>query len=171
LKLAYVDICGFRGYRHAVRLEFADAFTIIDGRNGVGKSTIFDAVEFALTGELSKYNDAKAAGETVADYIWWTGSGEQPADRYVEVGFRDAGGIFAIKRTQFGRPTSDILKTLTEKLSETGLSPSAPLKQLCSTSIIRDEHIAELSLDLKEADRYALVRDALGANDAETWIS
>src|SRR6202011_6216153 len=49
--------------------------------------------------------------------------------------------------------------------------PSAPLKQLCATSIIRDEHIAELSLDLKEADRYALVRDALGANDAEIWIS
>jgi chromosome segregation protein len=171
LKLAYVDICGFRGYRHAVRLEFADAFTIIDGRNGVGKSTIFDAVEFALTGELSKYRDAKAAGETVADYVWWTGSGEQPADRYVEVGFKDANGIFAIKRTQFNGPSSDILQALTAKLSEFGLSPSAPLKQLCSASIIRDEHIAELSLDLKEADRYALVRDALGANDAEKWIS
>ena len=44
MRLAYVDLCGFRGYRQAVRLDFAEAFTIIDGRNGVGKSTIFDAV-------------------------------------------------------------------------------------------------------------------------------
>ena len=134
MKLAYVDICGFRGYRQAVRLEFGDSFTIIDGRNGVGKSTIFDAVEFALTGDLSKYRDAKSAGETVADYIWWTGSGEQPSDRYVEVGFKDANGTFPIRRTQFNGPSIDILQALTEQLSEPGLSPSAPLKQLCATS-------------------------------------
>ena len=51
------------------------------------------------------------------------------------------------------------------------MAPSSPLKQLCLSSIIRDEHIAELSLDLKEADRYALLRDALGANDAGLWIT
>jgi chromosome segregation ATPase len=170
LKLAYVDLCGFRGYRQAVRLEFAESFTIIDGRNGVGKSTIFDAVEFVLTGELSKYRGAKAAGQTVADYIWWTGSGDQPLDRYVEVGFRDGDTMVAVRRTQFSGPSDEELLLLTEKLSDPTLSPSAPLRQLCSTSIIRDEHIAELSLDLKEADRYALVRDALGANDAEVWI-
>jgi chromosome segregation protein len=37
MRLASVDICGFRGYRKRLRLEFADRFTIIDGRNGVGK--------------------------------------------------------------------------------------------------------------------------------------
>ena len=66
MKLAYVDLCGFRGYRKPIRIEFADRFTIIDGRNGVGKSTIFDAIEFALTGTLSKYNGTKAAGQTVS---------------------------------------------------------------------------------------------------------
>ena len=48
MKLAYVDLCGFRGYRKRLRIDFAEDFTIIDGRNGVGKSTIFDAVEYAL---------------------------------------------------------------------------------------------------------------------------
>src|SRR3546814_7802671 len=88
MKLAYVDLCGFRGYRKRMRLDFAEDFTILDGRNGVGKSTIFDAVEFALTGHLSKYKDAKADGETVADYIWWAGNGPAPENRYVEAGFR-----------------------------------------------------------------------------------
>ena len=90
MKLDYLDLCGFRGYRNQVRIEFADRFTVIDGRNGVGKSTIFDAIEFALTGQLSKYQEAKASGESVADYIWWTGGDSPPMDRYVEIGFRNS---------------------------------------------------------------------------------
>jgi chromosome segregation protein len=50
MKLVHVEASGFRGYRKPVRIDFASGFTIVDGRNGVGKSTIFDAVEFALTG-------------------------------------------------------------------------------------------------------------------------
>jgi chromosome segregation protein len=170
VKLAHVDLCGFRGYQKRIRIEFAECFTIIDGRNGVGKSTIFDAIEFALTGTLSKYNEAKASGETVADYFWWTGDGKAPEDRYVEVGFRDESEELQIRRTQFGKTDDEKLVRITNKLCDPALAPHAPLKQLCSTSIIRDEHIASLSLDLKETERYALLRDALGANDADDWI-
>jgi chromosome segregation protein len=170
VKLAYVDLCGFRGYRKRIRIEFAERFTVIDGRNGVGKSTIFDAVEFALTGTLSKYNDAKAGGETVADYLWWTGEGSAPEDRYVDVGFHDGNEEMNIRRAQFEKPDFEKLTKITERLCDANLAPQSPLKQLCSSSIIRDEHIASLSLDLKEADRYALLRDALGANDADVWI-
>jgi chromosome segregation protein len=171
VKLAYVDLCGFRGYQKQIRIDFAKSFTIIDGRNGVGKSTIFDAIEFALIGTLSKYNEAKAAGETVADYLWWTGKGPVPQDRYVEIGFRDENEEeLQIRRTQFGKPDNAKLTKITDKLCDSNLAPQSPLRQLCSTSIIRDEHIASLSLDLKETERYALLRDALGANDADTWI-
>ena len=171
MKLSFVDLCGFRGYRKPIRIEFAEGFTIIDGRNGVGKSTIFDAVEFALTGTLSKYSDAKSGGESVADYLWWTGEGPLPTDRYVEVGFRDGDGEVSIRRTQFADPDASILENIAARLCDPRLAPAAPLSQLCATAIIRDEHITSLSLDLKEADRYALLRDALGANDADSWIA
>ncbi|MPR09749.1 AAA family ATPase [Microvirga tunisiensis] len=171
MRLAYVDVCGFRGYRKPVRIEFAESFTIIDGRNGVGKSTIFDAIEFALTGTLSKYKDAKASGQTVADYIWWTGKGPAPEDRYVDVGFDVGGKVASIRRTQFGEPDQQQLAIVSAQLCDSELAPPAPLEQLCSASIIRDEHIAGLSLDLKETERYALLRDALGANDADDWIA
>lgn len=171
MKLDYLDLCGFRGYRNQVRIEFADRFTVIDGRNGVGKSTIFDAIEFALTGQLSKYQEAKASGESVADYIWWTGGESPPMDRYVEVGFRSGDERVAIRRKQIGEPDTDVLHRVQTALCDPLLSPAAPLKQLCSASIIRDEHITNLSLDLKETDRYALLRDALGANDASDWTS
>ena len=54
MKLAFVDMCGFRGFRKRIRINFSKTFTVIDGRNGAGKSTIIDAVEFALTGTISK---------------------------------------------------------------------------------------------------------------------
>jgi chromosome segregation protein len=112
VKLSFVEMSGFRGFRRPVRVDFAQCFTIIDGRNGVGKSTLFDAVEFVLTGILSKYSDAKASGETVADYIWWTGDGPAPADRYVEVGFVDGNTEFTIRRGEFGEVNAPTLKAI-----------------------------------------------------------
>jgi chromosome segregation protein len=171
MKLAYIDMCGFRGYSKRIRIDFTDGFTIIDGRNGAGKSTIFDAVEFALTGTLGKYDDAKASGETVADYLWWTGEGPSPSDRYVEVGFRDGDTSISVRRGQIGEPEPSSLDELARHLCDARLAPSEPLSQLCQHAIVRDEYITRLSLDLKETDRYARLRSALGAIDAEVWIA
>jgi chromosome segregation protein len=133
--------------------------------------TIFDAVEFALTGTISKYGNVRAVGESVADYLWWTGADHAPNDHFVQVGFRDGSGHeISVRRARFADPDPHALAELSEKLCDPNLAPQSPLVQLCAASIIRDERIASLSLDLKESDRYALVRDALGANDADTWI-
>ena len=170
MRLTFVSVSGFRGYREPARLDFAPGFNIIDGRNGVGKSTIFDAVEYALTGDLSKYSGATASGQSVADYIWWIGEDDPPADRFVEVGFSGEQGDWVVRRTPLDSKTFSIPPGLTAALAHPDLAPDAPLKQLCATTIIRDEHIAGLSLDLKETERYALLRQAIGASDAETWI-
>jgi len=37
----------------------------------VGKSTIFDAVEYALTGTIDKYTVEKAAQESLSDYAFF----------------------------------------------------------------------------------------------------
>lgn len=169
MRLAYVHVCGFRGYQKPVRIDFSDGFTIIDGRNGVGKSTIFDAIEFALTGTISKYLDAKSGRESVSDYFWWTGEGDALAERFVEVGLRDEEGTVAIRRTPFDdeNPNMDLFL---DRLIDPAFAPKLPITQLCKSTIIRDEHIARMSLDLKESDRFALLREAIGAPDAEEWI-
>ena len=171
MKVLYVEASGFRGYRDPVRIEFAQGFTIIDGRNGVGKSTIFDAIEFALTGYLSKYQGATAAGQSVADYFWWVGEGDGPKERYVEVGFSGNAEKFIVRRTPLDASDFEVPPALVSALAHPELAPKAPLEQLCATAIIRDEHIASLSLDLKETERYALLRQAIGANDADSWIA
>lgn len=170
MKLTHLDLCGFRGFHKPLRIDFPDRFTIIDGRNGVGKSTIFDAVEFALTGTIAKYGGATAAGETIADYIWWIGEEKAPPDRYVEVGFRDGEDELVLRRTRLAGAEPSTLQAVLGRICDAATMPKSPLSQLCAASIIRDEHIAALSLDLKEADRYTLLRAAIGATDAEAWI-
>ena len=112
MRLTHVTVSGFRGYRDRVRINLAPGFTVIDGRNGVGKSTIFDAVEYALTGELTKYGEAKAAGQTVADYLRWRGAGSPPEERAVEVGFEHEGKAFTLKRTPIESPPARSLRPL-----------------------------------------------------------
>lgn len=171
MKLKYVEMSGFRGYRNRVKIDFGTNFTIIDGRNGVGKSTLFDAVEFALTGTISKYPLGKADKETVDDYVWWRGEEEGPEDRYVRVGFEHEESELVLTRTSLNTNAPENLLGLSKLLCDVESMPSEALKQLCSSSIIRDEHIAALSLDLKESERYDLLSSAIGVTGAEDWIN
>lgn len=160
MKLDFVEICGFRGFRETVRLNFGSGFTVIAGRNGVGKSTLCDAVEFALTGTIDKYAVEKAAQESLSDYLWWRGTGTA-SDHYVTASFkRENGESFAITRTR--KSGADKTPSQIESALCYSIKPDDAVRQLCRTSIIRDEWIAALSLDLSETERFELVRSALG---------
>jgi len=168
MRLAYINVCGFRGYRRPVRIDLGSAFTVIDGRNGVGKSTICDAVEFALTGTISKYPVSSAAGETVRDYLWWRGT-PRAEDYFVDVGFVSGDTTIAVIRRR-GEEGAQGLDQLRDLLCDAASQPERPLEQLCRSTIIRDELIAALSLDMKEGDRFQFLRDALGALNADEEI-
>ena len=161
MRLDFIEVCGFRGFRDLVRINFGRGFTVITGRNGVGKSTLCDAVEFAITGSISKYAVEKAAKESLSDYLWWRGEGV-PKAHYVTASFVDDDGKpFTIMRTRESgadRSADEIHAALCH-----GSAPDDALRQLTRTSIIRDEWIAALSLDLTETERFDLVRSALGA--------
>lgn len=161
MRLDFIEVCGFRGFRDLVRINFGRGFTVITGRNGVGKSTLCDAVEFAITGSIDKYAVEKAAKESLSDYLWWRGEGV-PEAHYVTVSFVDNNGKpFTITRTRESgsdRSADEIHAALCRVPA-----PDDALRQLTRTSIIRDEWIAALSLDLTETERFDLVRSALGA--------
>ena len=165
--LSHVALCGFRGFKSPIRIELSSAYTVIDGRNGAGKSTVCDAVEFALTGTISKYLDASSGRESVTDYIWWCGDSDEKVDRYVEVGFRSGSETYRIKRTPYG---PDGMDDVVGRLVDVDAAPTGAVKQVCNATIIRDEHIARLSLDLKDLERYSLLREAIGASDSDEWM-
>ena len=161
MRLDYVEVCGFRGFREKVRIDFGTGFTVLSGRNGVGKSSLCDAVEFAITGRIDKYRVETAAKERLEDYLWWRGEGAAAA-HYVTLAFtRDNGEPFVITRRRGSG--SDTPDDEIESALCSGPAPEDALTQLCKTSIIRDEWIAALSLDLSETQRFELVRSALGA--------
>lgn len=62
--LASVTVQGFRGIgpKVTVRLQPGPGLTVIAGRNGSGKSTLAEAIEIALTGRNSRWDNKKGKG-------------------------------------------------------------------------------------------------------------
>ena len=85
MKLEFVEIAGFRGFRDKTRFDLPPGFAVLCGRNGAGKSTVLDAIDFALTGTINKFSVRAARGGGLEDHIWWVGSGT-PEANYVSVG-------------------------------------------------------------------------------------
>lgn len=170
MKLTRIELAGFRGVRETVRISVPSGFLVLVGRNGSGKSTIVDAIEFVLSGKIREAVH-KEKGESYSDYIWWRGKGRSP-NHWVRLSFVDnSGHEFTIERDQSGiSPESEDHLT---RFFQQDIAPDSPISNMCRTSILRDEAITSLSIDLPEADRYRFVRDALGnvaATDLERRI-
>lgn len=161
MKLAFIEIAGFRGFKDKTRFDLPGGFVVLTGRNGVGKSTVLDAVDFVLTGTINKYAVKGAKGGGLDDHIWWVGE-DTPKSQYVTVGFVDEGGEeFAITRRR-ERGLDRPLDFLAHRLCVGESSVQTWPETLMQTTLIRDETIAGLSLDLPEQARFAAVRSAIG---------
>ena len=162
MKLEFVELSGFRGFREKVRFDLARGFTVLNGHNGTGKSTVLDAIDFALTGTINKFSVKAAKGGGLDEHIWWVGSGKAEA-HFVSVGFvNDAGDKFVVSRSRESGCTlqpSEIITRLCGKRS----AHTATVETLLRTTLIRDEFIAGLSLDLPEQMRFTFVREAIGS--------
>ena len=80
MKLEFVELAGFRGFRDKVRLDLPSGFVVLTGRNGAGKSTVLDAIDFALTGTINKFVVRGARGGGLDEHIWWVGTGKAAAE-------------------------------------------------------------------------------------------
>lgn len=163
IRIQSLSIAGFRGIRQPMSLDLAAGFTVFTGANGSGKSSVIDAIEFALSGTISKYEEGSGEkGEKSSAYLWWRGSLPAP-DRYVQVVFVDETNTVT---TVTRKPDSVVVETdslLLGLLCDTEINPASSIEELCRTSIIRDELIAKNSVDLPETDRFSFVSDAVGA--------
>ena len=54
IRVRSVNIEGFRAYRRKRELSFGEDLTILYGPNGFGKTSVFDAIDFAFTGEIGR---------------------------------------------------------------------------------------------------------------------
>ncbi len=162
--LERIKVSGFRGIRTSIDFEIPAGFVVITGRNGSGKSTICDALEYTLTGKLTKYAERRETGETVENYLWWRG-GQECDDKYTAITVNGKGSDpLTIRRDEFGfsdPPQEEILETFIDVKT----APSNALEELLQTCLIRDEFISELSLDIPERQRFTLVETTVGISD------
>ena len=159
MKVKFVEVAGFRGFKEEAHFELPGGFVVLNGRNGAGKSTVLDAIDFALTGTINKYSVRGARGGGLDDHIWWVGRG-QSKTHYVKVGFVDeAGEPFVITHTR-ERGADRTPEEIARRLCFSG--GPVPAETLMQTALIRDELIAAFSLDLPEQAQFAAVRTAIG---------
>jgi chromosome segregation protein len=127
-----------------------------------GKSTVLDAVDFALTGTINKFSVKAAKGGGLDEHIWWVGSGKAETHS-VSIGFvNDAEERFIVTRSRENGCTVQPSEILTRLCSQRS-AHKASVETLLQTTLIRDEFIAGLSLDLPEQTRFTLVREAIGS--------
>jgi DNA repair exonuclease SbcCD ATPase subunit len=146
MKLEFVELAGFRGFRDKTRFVIPSGFSVLSGRNGSGKSTLLDAIDFAITGTINKYSVTEARGGGLDEHICWVGGGKIDA-HYVSVGFvDDSGEHFVITRTRERGSDRQPLEILSQLCSRQ-TSVNSSVDTLMKTTLIRDELIAGLSLD------------------------
>jgi chromosome segregation protein len=165
MKLEFVEIEGFRGFRQRARFDIPPGFLVIAGRNGVGKSTILDAIDFAITGSINKYDVEKAKGGGLQEHIWWVGEGRVER-HYVRVGFiNDLGDHFVVTRYRDKHDAEDLAEVLNQLNARevAGDHQSSDAMALVDTTLIRDEIISASSLDLPGQERFNTVKAAIGS--------
>ena len=54
IRIQSISIEGFRAYRQKAEFSFGKDLTVLFGPNGFGKTSVFDAIDFAFTGEIGR---------------------------------------------------------------------------------------------------------------------
>lgn len=84
IKVRSISIQEFRGIR-SLDLEFKDKNFAICGRNGTGKSGVVDAIEFALTGNISRLIGTGTGGISIKDHAPHVDSRSNPSKSKVKI--------------------------------------------------------------------------------------
>lgn len=95
MKPAYIELAAFGSYREKTCLDMTRLGTqglyLITGDTGAGKSTIFDAIAYALYGV--------ASGDSKRDtHVMRNGAAREDEETYVELRFSHAGGVYSVRR-------------------------------------------------------------------------
>ena len=161
--LTHLALTGFRGFRERLDIECPDGFVVVSGRNGTGKSTICDAIEYALAGRLQRFREKTERGESMHDYVWWRGPGSPQAGDVRLTMMTAAGATVSVERRRDGG-ASHRADELRDLLCGGTNVPADALDTLLLLCIMRDETIAEHSVELSETERFAFIQRVVGTS-------
>ncbi|OQR90845.1 chromosome segregation protein [Thraustotheca clavata] len=160
-----VVVCGFRSYKDETGVaSFSPAQNVVIGRNGTGKSNLFDAIRFGLlTERFSNLRQDERQG------LLHEGSGKHVMSAYVEITFCNKDGrlpidtdevvvrrTIGVKKDEFFLNRKHITKQDVHHLLESaGFSRSNPYY------IVQQGKVNALAL-MKDQERLELLKDVAG---------
>ena len=169
-----VDIDGFRGFCEPQRIDLSGSVVILAGPNGVGKTSVFDALQWLLLGSLERLKPLRARQNT--EYIVNAFHGEEPAvvsarlmigEGEVEImrrGRRD-GGMLEWRDENGSLRGEEAEQRLAGALLPSGDEPTGLRRSLMTSALLQQDVVREV-LEDKPTDRYQHLASLLGVDEA-----
>jgi len=168
-----VVVEAFRGFRDRQEFDLAASAVIIAGPNGTGKTSLFDALQWALIGRIERLETVRARS-TVEHII---NQYRLDTSASVEIEMSVGGREFRIRRTgdhrrstlefadaggvAFGTAAQDRLEKLLAP------SPGITLEMGLTTSGLLQQDVMRAALQARPSDRYRHISTVLGLSELE----
>lgn len=172
--LTNLSIEGFRGFREALTLDLDASAVLLCGPNGTGKTSVFDALEWLLVGDVIRLRNYRLRQSD--EYLVNTYRLEKPAR--VEADFRIGGQVLRARRTGNARGSALDLRIGEEqqfgaeavRTLEGGLvGGELPLPEVLATSgLLQQDQLRQL-LETKPDEQYRRLLRLLGLEVLERF--
>lgn len=167
MRLKRLTVRAFRGYVKEETFDLDSPVIILTGPNGRGKTSLFDAIQWALLGKLSRLTGSRDSQGT--DFIG--NAFAAPEDLAVELVFRQGEAEVTVQRTRAGLrvrtasssaegPAAEQL--LHELLLLQPLDADAFYKYLTRTHLLEQETLLAFLREDRPTDRFRLLSTFLG---------
>ncbi|KEO83017.1 AAA family ATPase [Tumebacillus flagellatus] len=185
MRLQAIEIEAFRGFGETFSFSFQDAdVLVLYGPNGHGKTSFFDAIEWALTGKLFRYEEEETQERKQYRYVGNKFHQARNPRVRLEAGMED-GQVVVLTRTGTAKPTdttdaekSSLVLTVDE-VSYTGEEAEVQLRDLLVhrgwqevmtdvgkglflTHLLSQERMNRFLRGMKESERYENVSMVFG---------
>lgn len=173
MRLSAVTISGFRGFSETLTLDLSADVILVHGPNGTGKTSLFDAVLWAITGAVARLDAPQAVISKYAEF----------GEARVELQLLDGDGtpLLLQRRQPLGSDTSSlVVETSDERLSgpsadaalmrylwPDGVASADPLgsldRSLTRAVYLQQDDVTSFINDDDERHRFAVVGEIVGA--------
>ncbi|KSU22111.1 AAA family ATPase [Lactococcus lactis] len=172
IRLDRVIIKNFRNFQGEYQFDFSKDITIFLGDNGNGKSSIFDAIQWCLTGDIDRFNNIGKA-ENVRNVL----INKDSTECFVEVFFsndftlkrkvsRDS-NIIVFSKLKNGKKvfgTDNVKKHISEVFKATA-DDRFDIKEFMDSSLLAQDQVLDFIASDGPNDRYRVLSSILGMDE------
>jgi len=119
MKIFWIELCNYRQYKDVVKIDFStkktENFTVIEGKNGAGKTNLMNAITWCLYGIEAHLTESKNKLGIVNEKTIIDSKDGELIEAYVEITLGDDRPLYIFKRRCLAKKHEG--KILTEDLS------------------------------------------------------